>query len=200
MLGQTTVDSHQRVAPGQKFTFSLGSTSTNDTGMSILGINYYRSIGNLGDMPASPKLKVTINGKRLTEFNAIPTKFYKDMVTGEEVPAFRPGSIEVSAERIEHLSLYGCKQIGGDLNLKNLSRLKTLDIRSTNIGGCTLPQTSSLTSVKFPGGFNALNFENLVNLATIDMTQGYSNIEAIMVKNCSQYTYDYVLSVISYML
>lgn len=200
MLGQTTVDSHQRVAPGQKFTFSLGSTSTNDTGMSILGINYYRSIGNLGDMPASPKLKVTINGKRLTEFNAIPTKFYKDMVTGEEVPAFRPGSIEVSAERIEHLSLYGCKQIGGDLNLKKLSRLKTLDIRSTNIGGCTLPQTSSLTSVKFPGGFNALNFENLVNLATIDMTQGYSNIEAIMVKNCSQYTYDYVLSVISYML
>lgn len=200
MMGQTSVDPHVRVAPGQPFVLNLGTTSSNDTGMSILGINFFRSIGNIGDLSTSPALKLTINGKRLTEFKAIPTKLYTDALTGESVPAFRPGSIEVSANRIENFSLYGCKQIGGTLDLKNLSRLKNLDIRSTNITGCTLPQTSALENVKFPGGFTTLTFENLLGIKTIDMMQGRANLNSIVVKNCSQYTYDYILSILDELL
>ncbi|MBR5395719.1 MAG: hypothetical protein IK144_11680, partial [Bacteroidaceae bacterium] len=78
MLGQTSVDPHVRVAPNQEFALNLGDTESNDTGLSILGANYYRSFGNMGNISVAPSVTFTVLGKRLTEFIAEPTTTYTE--------------------------------------------------------------------------------------------------------------------------
>lgn len=178
MMGQTSVDPHIRVAPGQEYELNLGTTTSNDTGLSILGINYYRSIGNIGDLSTSPNLSVTINGKRLTEIIAEPTKLYTDTETGKKVPAFRPNNIVVSALQVQKLSLKGCLGIGGSLNVTNLVRLHTINVSDTAIYDVRLPKSKVLTSIAFPANLSKLSLVELPVLKTVSL-QGASQLVAI---------------------
>lgn len=183
MMGQTSIDPHTRVAPGETFTLNLGTTSSNDTGMSIMGINYYRSIGNVGDL-STPSQTITVNGKRLTEFVAEPSKYYTDMDSGSSVPAFRPGAIEISAKSIQKLSLKGCTGTSGAVDCSNLSRLQSVDARQTRLTDITLPETHTLTSVQLPATITAVNVTNQTNLSTLTL-EGYSNLTRFVVLNNS---------------
>lgn len=178
MMGQTSVDPHVRVAPGQEYELNLGTTTSNDTGLSILGINYYRSIGNIGDLSTSPNLSVTINGKRLTEIIAEPTKLYTDTETGKKVPAFRPNNIIVSALQVQKLSLKGCSGIGGSLNVTNLIRLHTINVSDTAIYDVRLPKSKVLTSIAFPANLSKLSLVELPALKTVSL-QGASQLVSI---------------------
>ena len=180
MLGQTSVDPHVRVAPDEEYTLTLGTTTSNDTGMSVLGINYYHSIGNVGDLSVSPKMSMTVNGKRLTEFIANPTKFYTDMETGKQVPAFRPSSMNITATKIRTLSLKGCTGIGGTLDLSALTRLETLDIADTDITDVVLPEGETLKSVSLPSTLTRLNIINVPNLKTLTI-QGVKKLRTLTV-------------------
>ena len=180
MLGQTSVDPHVRVAPDEEYTLTLGTTTSNDTGMSVLGINYYHSIGNVGDLSVSPKMSMTVNGKRLTEFIANPTKFYTDMETGKQVPAFRPSSMNITAMKIRTLSLKGCTGIGGTLDLSALTRLETLDIADTDITDVVLPEGETLKSVSLPSTLTRLNIINVPNLKTLTI-QGVKKLRTLTV-------------------
>lgn len=183
MMGQTNIDPHTRVAPGEVFTLNLGTTSSNDTGMSIMGINYYRSIGNVGDL-STPNQTITVNGKRLTEFVAEPSAYYTDMDSGNSVPAFRPGAIEISAKNIQKLSLKGCTGTSGSIDLSNLSRLESVDVRQTKLNEVTLPETHTLTSVQLPATTTNVNVTNQQNLSTLTL-EGYTNLAKYVVKNNS---------------
>lgn len=178
MMGQTSVDPHIRVAPGQEYELNLGTTTSNDTGLSILGINYYRSIGNIGDLSTSPNLSVTINGKRLTEIIAEPTKLYTDTETGKKVPAFRPNNIVVSALQVQKLSLKGCSGIGGSLNVTNLVRLHTINVSDTAIYDVRLPKSKVLTSIAFPANLSKLSLVELPVLKTVSL-QGASQLVSV---------------------
>lgn len=178
MMGQTSVDPHVRVAPGQEYELNLGTTTSNDTGLSILGINYYRSIGNIGDLSTSPNLSVTINGKRLTEVIAEPTKLYTDTETGKKVPAFRPNNIIVSALQVQKLSLKGCLGIGGSLNVTNLIRLHTINVSDTAIYDVRLPKSKVLTNIAFPANLSKLSLVELPVLKTVSL-QGASQLVSI---------------------
>lgn len=179
MLGQTSVDPHVRVAPDEEYTLTLGTTTSNDTGMSVLGVNYYHSIGNVGDLSVSPKMSMTVNGKRLTEFIANPTKFYTDMETGKQVPAFRPSSMNITATKIRTLSLKGCTGIGGTLDLSALTRLEVLDIQDTDITNVILPEGEVLKSVALPSSLTRLSIVNLPNLKTLTI-QGVSHLQTLI--------------------
>lgn len=179
VMGQTAVDPHVRLRPNQEYVMSLGTTTSNDTGMSLLGINYYKSIGNIGDLSVSPNITVTINGKRLTEFVAEPTKLYEDMETGERVPAFRPGAINVTSTRLTRLSLSGCKQIGGTLNAKALTRLEEIDVRNTNISNAELPQSTMLRRV-YLGRARSIELSNMPQLEEF-MLSDYSALTSLTI-------------------
>lgn len=181
MMGQTNIDPHTRVAPGETFALNLGSTSSNDTGMSIMGINFYRSIGNIGDLSTTPTNTITVNGKRLVEFKAEPSTYYTDSDSGVSTPAFRPGAIVVSAVNIKDFSMKGCSATTGDLNLTGLTRLETLDVRQTKLTTVELPETNQLTSVKFPSTIQAVEVTNQPNLATLTL-EGYANLTKYIVK------------------
>ena len=181
VMGQTPVDPHVRLKPDQEYVMSLGTTTSNDTGMSLLGINYYKSIGNIGDLSVSPNITVTINGKRLTEFIANPTKEYVDMETGEKVPAFRPGSIKITASRISKLSLNGCKQIGGTLDVNGLTRVETIDVRNTNISNVKFPQSTSIRSI-YLGKIRSIELYDMPKLETFVLSD-YSVLTSFIIGN-----------------
>lgn len=169
VMGQTAVDPHKRLKPGESYIMSLGTTTSNDTGMSLLGINYYKSIGNIGDLSVSPNITVTINGKRLVEFIAEPTKLYVDMETGESVPAFRPGSINITSNRLVKLSLNGCKQIGGTLDTSALTRIEEIDVRNTNINNVKFPQSTSIQRI-YLGKTRSIELSDMPRLSVFSLS------------------------------
>lgn len=182
MMGQTNIDPHVRVAPGETFALNLGATSSNDTGMSIMGINFYRSIGNLGDMSTTPANTITIKGNRLTEFKAEPSQYYTDSDSGKQMPAFRPGAIVVAAKNIKTLSLKGCTGTTGAVDLSDLTRLESVDVRQTKLSDVSLPETNSLTSVQLPATIQAVDITNQGNVSTLSL-EGYGNLQKFVLRN-----------------
>lgn len=182
MMGQTNIDPHVRVAPGETFALDLGSTTSNDTGMSIMGINFYRSIGNLGDMSTTPANTITIKGNRLTEFKAEPSKYYTDSDSGKQMPAFRPGAIVVAAKNIKTLSLKGCTGTTGAVDLSDLARLESVDVRQTKLSDVNLPETNSLTSVQLPATIQTVDITNQQNVSTLSL-EGYGNLQKFVLRN-----------------
>lgn len=193
MMGQTAIDPHVRVAPGEAYQLNLGTTLSNDTGMSIMCANYYRSYGNVGDLSCKPELTLTVNGKRLTRFVANPTKLYKDMDTGEMVPAFRPANIAVSATRLKDFSLKGCSQIGGTLNISNCIRLHSMNIEQTSIYDVQFPESQALHKAKLPTKITNLTLRNQQGLTELSM-EGYASLSYIYI-DCAKVDFD-VLSLV----
>lgn len=192
MLGQTNIDPHKRAKPGVPFDLNLGTTTSNDTGMSILGINYYTSIGNVGDLSTTPANTLTVNGKRLTEFIAEPTKTYEE--NGKHIPAFRPGQIRIQATELNKLSLAGCTGISGNIDCSNLRRLKELDLKNTALVECTFPESSNLTTIYLPATITSVVLTNQKELSTLAI-QDYNSLKKFVIKNNSHLdTYNQALS------
>ena len=166
MLGQTPIDPHVRVAPNQTFALNLGNTESNDTGMSVLGANYYRSFGNVGDLSVSPTVTPTVRGKRLIEFIAEPTVTYTE--SGKTVGAFRPQQIDFNAHLLRTISIKG-SGIGGATDLSGLNRLESYDARDTYVYDVTLPSSILMREVYFPDTISRLVLKNMINLQTISI-------------------------------
>ncbi len=210
--GQATtgINPHVRVAPGAanmpegyfEFTINSSSTTSGDDGMTIFGINYYRSIGNIGDMCFKPTIELVLNGKRMIDFKAEPTRYYSttiggDVITAEAwralpaaqrsnyLPAFRCAGVSVgTATRLSNLSMNGCSSVGGGtIYLAGLSRASVIDLRYTNILSVSLPQTPTLTTLNLPSRLNSVNIQNCPLLNTLEI-QGYSSITSFVVKDC----------------
>lgn len=197
MLGQTTVDPHVRVAPGESYSLDLGSTTSNDTGMSISGINYYRSIGNLGDLSTTPANTITVNGKRLTEFVANPSIAYKDPNTGMAIPAFRPGAIAVTAKNLKKFSIQGCAATGGSIDLSNESRLEELLVGGTLLTSVTLPETHTLTTVELPSTITSVEITKQVNVTALRLDGCKNLVKYVVTNNTHIDTYSHVTSMCS---
>lgn len=177
MLGQTPIDPHVRVAPGEEFTLNLGNTESNDTGMSVLGINYYKSVGNIGDLSVRPDVTFEVKGKRLVEFIAEPTTTYVE--NSKTVGAFRPNQLNISAKQISVISMNG-SGIGGTLDVSDLTRLSSLDLRDTYIYDVELPASEILTSLRFPDTLTKLIVANMPNLETLTL-QGADSLQILKV-------------------
>ena len=138
--GRDAVDPHVRVAPGEALTFSVGPAS-GDGAVGLNAINYFRKIGNLGNMTVTSVLNVS--AKRLVEFIAEPSNPATSM--------FSPATLNLNAPNLNKLSLKGVSAIGGTQDYTALIRLSEMDLRGTTVRSVGVPQTTSLTTLHLPG-------------------------------------------------
>lgn len=159
-----------RLSPGDSFEALVEEQCSSDTTIKLFGIDYYTEIGNLGDISYNPAYDITISGKRLTKIEAIPTSGL-----GE----FRPSAITVAASLVEEVSIK-CADVGSNLNLTGLTRLRKVDLRNSSINVCRLPETQTLMEVRFGSYMTDVRIAGMPNLATFSM-QGYSSLQEIYV-------------------
>ena len=179
MNGQTNIDPHVRVAPGEEFELNLGNTTSNDTGLSVLAAHYLTSLGNLGDLSTNPNLTFTVSGKRLTEFKAVPSKTYKES-GGLIRPAFRPQNIKFDAQNLRSIEITGMTGTSGELALGKMTRLETLKANNTGITSITLPKTTSLQTLNLPSGLSRLELVGIPSLNSFSI-DGVANLQNILV-------------------
>ena len=182
---------YTRVAPNEVLEYTVPSVVISDNGVSLFGLNYYRSVGNIGDMSCDPNIAFNLDGRRLTELVAEPTTYYPTPATlannpsavpvnvptdGYE-PAFRPASFRIATgTRLRKLSLKGCSTLSATerapLNISALTLCQEVDLRQTNIGAVTFPQTASLATVKLPAAITILSLTNQPSLTTLSIESG----------------------------
>ena len=196
----------RRTAPGEAFTYTTTFQFANTYPIELRGLNYYRSVGNLGDKTINAS-SFSIQGTRLTEFIAEPTTYYSTTQGGGSItreqyetlddaqkagyaPAFsKPANLQISndqngATRLRKLSLNGCTTTGSTamvpLNLSRLTLAEEIDLRNTIAQSVTLPETATLTTLHLPKTLTALSLVAQPSLATLDM-QGYDDLTQFVV-------------------
>lgn len=196
----------RRTAPGEAFTYTTTFQFANTYPIELRGLNYYRSVGNLGDKTINAS-SFTIQGTRLTEFIAEPTTYYSTTQGGGSItrsqyealsdaekagyaPAFsRPANLQISndqngATRLRKLSLNGCTTTGSTamvpLNLSKLTLVEEIDLRNTAIQAVTIPETATLATLHLPKSITALALTGQPSLATLDFA-GYDNLTQFVV-------------------
>ena len=172
------IDPHVRVAPGEEFVLDINPGQASDLGVNVFGLNYYRELGNIGDMVANNgQANFTLNGRRLTKFECVPTVFY----TAENLPAFRVNNIIIgSATRLKEFNVRGAVIGTGTLNLSTLTLCETIDLRETSISQVRVPETSTIETLQLPSTLTALNLEAQPMLSTLTMS-GYAALTQVVV-------------------
>ena len=197
---------YHRTAPGEEYEYSINGLSANDYPIVMPALNYYRSIGNVGNMSgAGANFRLELAGSRLTEFKAEPTLYYPasgSAITAEAwealsasdkanyLPAFRPVSASIpdsyGATRVRELSLKGCSTIvhstAVPLDLKKMSMVESIDLRYITAASVNLPETQTLQSLQLPATMSQLLLTGQPSLETLTL-QGYANLTLVVITN-----------------
>lgn len=160
-FGQNSTSTGKRVSPKETFRVVMATNQgDSDTGISLNGVNYYSSIGDIGDISISKEFK--LQGKRMTEFSAVPTIFY------DGTPAFRPSSVDVKASNLSKFDIHG-SGVKGSLDLSKMIRCRLIDTRGTGVTSVRVPQTQNLDTLYLGGGLTELRLENLKRLSNFSI-------------------------------
>jgi hypothetical protein len=136
-----------------------------NTNIRILGINYYRSIGEFGDKALGEEF--TLSGERLTEFSA----------DGNE---FRPTAVTVVAPNIRSLKINKVQTIVSKLTLTNQWRLLDVNLQDTSIPNVELPEAATTISVLLGAALQTLVMKYMERVEEFDL-QGVANLTSIEV-------------------
>ena len=175
---------NERIAAGATCNWTISTTG--DTTFILFQANQYRELGNLRKWPTgkTQNADTTLNvvGERLTKFEC-----YYDPASGQNIEdymLFRAPQIDISqSTNIEEINVRNCYNLSTFYNgLSNLVRLKSLDCRGTNIKTLQLPQTTSLTTLRLPAGFETLVVRNCPNLTTLSIGD-YTGLASIIATN-----------------
>lgn len=178
-VGQTLVDPHVRLSPGQTYRFEINTSGTlGDTVCGLKGGDYYRSFGNLADLSLDEALTFQISGKRLVEVVA----------TSEGLVEFRTSTLSINAPLVKTINIKNADMVGGMLNLTNLTRLRSVNVEGTAITQVRLPASELLHTVKLGSGIETLVVANVPNLTTLTLT-GYSQLATVNI-NCQNSSFD----------
>lgn len=159
-VGQTLRNPHVRVAPKETYHFIVdNSGALGDTACGLKGGNYYRSFGNLGDLSVNPTNDFTINGERLVEIVATPTKD----------PEFRPSRLNINTPLITSLNLNGDSLLGGQLDASGSIRLQSMDLRGTKITSVIFPTAQLLSEIRLGGYLTELEIKDLPSLRFLSL-------------------------------
>lgn len=173
-VGTTYTNTRKRLSPSEVYAMTIAKNITgSDTGMGICGINYYKSIGNLGDMSVVSGT-LTISGKRLVEFYANPTKLYDGQ------SAFRPKQLKVEALQLEIFDINGSNSINLNLDLSKQSRLTKIDTTDTQVIKVIFPESTTLEEINLGAFTTELKIKNLPKLKTVNF-EGYDKLKAIVI-------------------
>lgn len=172
-VGQSLVDPHVRLSPGQTYRFEINTSGTlGDTVCGLKGGDYYRSFGNLADLSLDEALTFQISGKRLVEVVA----------TSESLVEFRTSTLSINAPLVKTINIKNADMVGGMLNLTNLTRLRSVNVEGTAITQVRLPASELLHTVKLGSNIETLAVANVPNLTTLTLT-GYSQLATVDI-NC----------------
>ena len=175
---------NERIAAGATCNWTISTTG--DTTVILFQANQYRELGNLRKWPTgkTQNADTTLNvvGERLTKFEC-----YYDPTSGQNIEdymLFRAPQIDLSqSTNVEEINVRNCYNLSTFYNgLSNLVRLKSLDCRGTNIKTLQLPQTTSLTTLRLPAGFETLVVRNCPNLTTLSIGD-YTGLASIIATN-----------------
>lgn len=175
---------NQRIPAGSTCNWTISTTG--DTTVTLFEANHYRELGNLRKWPTgkTTNADTTLNvvSERLTKFEC-----WYDPESGQDIEDymfFRAPQIDLSqSPNIESINVLNCFSLSTFYNgLQNLVRLKSIDCRGTNIKTIQLPQTTSLTELRLPAGFQTLNVRNCRNLTTLTIGD-YSGLQSIIATN-----------------
>jgi hypothetical protein len=204
---QNTYATHRRTAPGEEATFENIGNFVPGYPVELRGLNYYRSVGNIGDKTVNAT-NFSIQGIRLVEFIAEPTMYYptaggegitkaaydglSDIQKANYAPAFRvDAGLQIDnfngATRLRSISLNGCSTTGSTalipFDLTRLTLVESIDLRNTAMQAVTIPQTATLTSLQLPAGMTTIALRNCPSLNTLSI-QGYASLTSLTVKDC----------------
>ena len=189
-MGSSINNPHVRIMPGQTYHF-LAGTVTGDRGGSLLGMNYYTEIGNIGNMLVSPHKEQKITGARLKKLIIVPTD--TNPTEGVEYrTCFSPQSLNIDAPNLEIVQLQS-KGLKGTINLTKCVRLSECNMVGSKISEANLAECTTLKTVRYSDNVTKIVLKGLINLVNISVGMWNKVIE-IVVKNCSQETYNYVLT------
>lgn len=183
------VNPHVRVAPGETYRLTVataGNSVSGDSSIGLAAINYYRKIGNVGNM-VSGNNTITVQGKRLTEFVAEPA-------AGST--AFAPKQLAFDAANLKHISLRGLTTIAGSLDLRKATRLEKLDLSSTLFAKVDMPAAANLQSAAFGANLTALVLSGMPKLSALTL-DGCSNLAKLSLKSIAADTRSIIRSAAS---
>ena len=181
-VGQSLVDPHVRLAPGQTYRFEINTSGTlGDTVCGLKGGDYYRSFGNLADLSLDEQLTFQISGKRLVEVVA----------TSESLVEFRTSTLSINAPLVKTINIKNADMVGGMLNITNLTRLRSVNVEGTDITQVRLPSSELLHTVKLGSKIETLAVANVPNLTTLTLT-GYTHLSTVNI-DCRNSAFDSLL-------
>lgn len=161
--GSSKIEVDKRLKPDEEFEYILNTGGeTGDAGIGLYAIDYYTSIGNVGDFAATNATFI-VQGKRLREFIAEPTSG----------APFAPKKINVLANQLDVFSLKGCVGVGDTIDLTSLTRCRRIDVTDTQVVEVMIPKSALLSEIRLGNYIKSLTIENTPSLATLsfgDMT------------------------------
>lgn len=168
--GTTEYDGNTRVKAGDSFK-SASISADGNTNIYIRGINYFKSIGTFGDKPVAEQFNLAAD--KLIEFNAsTPT---------DKAQQFRPSQISITTPLISNLNLEGVSTIVGSIDLSNLTKLKTVNLKGTGVTSVKLPQSRTIETVNLPA-VTDIELAEVPNLSTFTI-ESLNNLQNITIGN-----------------
>lgn len=169
-FGQTLINPHERLSPNDTYEIVLDEACSSDTTCSLFGIDYYKEIGNIGNLSVNPAYEISIGGKRLTKVEAYPASG-----SGE----FRPASIKITASLVNNVKI-NVADVGQNLDMRGLTRLVNADLQGTSLNRVNLPESQNIKSVKLGSRITSISIDNMPKLEELTL-QGYSYLEGITI-------------------
>lgn len=159
-----------RVQAGQSFSYKSFQLAS-DSAVAIKGINYYLEIGNMNVPLSASQTEFAFTGKKLQKVTINPT--------GEEDNLFITQKITIdNAINIKEFIVRGVNTINSAVNLSKCVRLEKIDIREGSIPSIDLPNSATLTEIRYPAQITDINIVDKPKLqtVTIDGTDYLQNV------------------------
>jgi hypothetical protein len=168
--GSSKIEADKRLKPDEAFEYILNTGGeTSDAGIGLYGIDYYTSIGNVGDFAATNATFI-IQGKRLREFIAEPTSG----------APFAPKKINVLANQLDVFSIKGCVNIGDTIDLTTLTRCKKIDVTDTNVTEIMIPNSALLSEIRLGNNIQKLEIDDTPSLKTLQFG-GFDKLQSLSI-------------------
>lgn len=163
--GNTRVKAGERwvsdyLIPGEKNTY-------------IRGINYFKDIGVFSDKPVTGTFN--LKGSKLIKFEAGKS-------SGTIKPlAFKPTQITINTPLIRRLDLGDVSTLVGPIDLSNLTRLNTINLKGTGITSVKIPQSRTVETINLPA-VTDIELAEVPNLSTFTI-ESVGNLKNITIGN-----------------
>ena len=176
LVGQSTVNTGSRTAPGGSQSFS--AVGDGNTMFYIQASNY---LANLGDLKALTLGAGYVNPLLITAAKVVGFKIGDD--TASSVTTNVPGLTFANTRCLEVINAKNASSIGA-VNIASCSRLRELYLEGTNVTSADIPRGSKITNLSLPATIQRIDFQDLRHLDDEDLyIEDYANIRSLRIEH-----------------